>query len=153
MVIIYTSCIYYLFAYKSSATVYIYKILCTIWMINMYATSKSVSIPLKRKNNFDEVFITGCTRGCHFHNFRCKQWLKFHQNDITLFFILTLRMPVVGVHSSHSAVRSRCQQRMRAHQQSTYIRWHRFLAGRSTVLGCRPWIRCLRGNNCRLVLE
>ena len=31
--------------------------------------------------HFDEIFITGCTGSCHFDNFRCSQWWKFHQND------------------------------------------------------------------------
>ena len=38
--------------------------------------------PLKRKcHHFDEIFVTGCTESCHFDNFRCSQWWKFHQND------------------------------------------------------------------------
>ena len=38
-------------------------------------------ITLKRKYcNFDEIFITGCTGSCHFDNFHCSQWCKFHQN-------------------------------------------------------------------------
>ena len=37
---------------------------------------------LKRKcNNFDEIFITGCTGSCYFDNFQCSQWWKFHLND------------------------------------------------------------------------
>ena len=31
--------------------------------------------------HFDEIFITGCTASCHFDNFQCSQWWKFHQND------------------------------------------------------------------------
>ena len=30
---------------------------------------------------FDEISITGCTGSCHFDNFQCSQWWKFHQND------------------------------------------------------------------------
>ena len=38
--------------------------------------------PLKQKcRHFDEIFITGCTESCQNDNFRCSQWLKFHQND------------------------------------------------------------------------
>ena len=32
---------------------------------------------------FDKIFITGCTRSCHFDNFLCNQWWKFCQNDIS----------------------------------------------------------------------
>ena len=41
---------------------------------------------LKRKcHNFDEIFIIGCTGSCHFDNFQCSQWWKFHQNyDISV---------------------------------------------------------------------
>ena len=39
-------------------------------------------ITLKRKcRHFDEIFITGCTGSCHFDNFQCSQWWKFHQNE------------------------------------------------------------------------
>ena len=39
-------------------------------------------LPLKRKcRHFDEIFITGCTGSCHFDNFQCSQWWKFHQNE------------------------------------------------------------------------
>ena len=42
----------------------------------------SIAQPLKRKcHHFDEIFVTGCTESCHFDNFRCSQWWKFHQND------------------------------------------------------------------------
>ena len=48
-----------------------------IWM-SLHARRKS----LKRKcRHFDENFITGCTGSCHFDNFQCSQWWKFHQND------------------------------------------------------------------------
>ena len=37
---------------------------------------------LKRKCcHFDEIFIAGCIGSCHFDNFRCSQWWKFHQNE------------------------------------------------------------------------
>ena len=39
-------------------------------------------VTLKRKcRHFDEIFITGCTGSCHFDNFQCSQWWKFHQNE------------------------------------------------------------------------
>ena len=41
-------------------------------------------------NHFDEIFITGCTGICHFDNFRCNQWRKFHQNDISVLVNFTL---------------------------------------------------------------
>ena len=42
----------------------------------------STEITLKQKcRHFDEIFITGCTESCQNDNFRCSQWLKFHQND------------------------------------------------------------------------
>ena len=41
-----------------------------------------INTSLKRKcHHFDEIFVTGCTESCHFDNFRCSQWWKFHQND------------------------------------------------------------------------
>ena len=36
-------------------------------------------IALKRKCNFDELLVTGCTES--FDNFQCNQWLKFRQNN------------------------------------------------------------------------
>ena len=42
----------------------------------------SGGVSLKRKcHHFDESFITGCTESCHFDNFRCSQWWRFHQNE------------------------------------------------------------------------
>ena len=39
-------------------------------------------IILKRKcRHFDEILITGCTGSCHFDNFQCSQWWKFHRNE------------------------------------------------------------------------
>ena len=35
--------------------------------------------------SFDEIFITDCTGSCHFDNFQCSHWWKFHQNDDILF--------------------------------------------------------------------
>ena len=41
-----------------------------------------MSMTLKRKcRHFDEILITGCTGSCHFDNFQCSQWWKFHQNE------------------------------------------------------------------------
>ena len=51
---------------------------------------------LKRKcRHFDEIFVTGGTESCHFDNFRCSQWWKFHQNDdISVSVNITLRLDV-----------------------------------------------------------
>ena len=50
---------------------------------------------LKRKcRHFDEIFITGCTVSCHFDNFQCSQWWKFHQNeDISVSVKATMSYP------------------------------------------------------------
>ena len=39
---------------------------------------------LKQECHFDEILVTGCTASCHFDNFRCSQWRKFHQNGISV---------------------------------------------------------------------
>ena len=45
-------------------------------------TAAGFTLSLKQKcRHFDEIFITGCTESCQNDNFRCSQWLKFHQND------------------------------------------------------------------------
>ena len=31
--------------------------------------------------HFDDIFIAGCSASCHFDNFWCHQWWKFHRND------------------------------------------------------------------------
>ena len=42
---------------------------------------RSIAIPtMKWKCHFDETFITGSTKSCHFDNFRYNQWWKFRQN-------------------------------------------------------------------------
>ena len=49
--------------------------------LDKWVTVKPV-YPLKRKcRHFDEILITGCTGSCHFDNFQCSQWWKFHQNE------------------------------------------------------------------------
>ena len=41
-----------------------------------------LSLTLKRQcRHFDEILIIGCTGSCHFDNFQCSQWWKFHQNE------------------------------------------------------------------------
>ena len=55
-----------------------------IYILRRYflATGTIHDRSLKRKCcHFDEIFITGCTESCHFDNFRCSQWWRFHQND------------------------------------------------------------------------
>ena len=53
-----------------------------------------VRYSLKRKwRHFDGILITGCTGSCHFDNFQCSQWWKFHQNEdisVSVFNRLTL---------------------------------------------------------------
>ena len=41
----------------------------------------SCSFTEKKCHHFEEIFIIGCTESCHFKNFQCSQWWKFHQND------------------------------------------------------------------------
>ena len=50
-----------------------------------------IYISLKQKcRHFDEIFITGCTESCQNDNFRCSQWLKFHQNDNISVSVITV---------------------------------------------------------------
>ena len=52
------------------------------WRHQMESFSALLALTLKHKcRHFDEIFITGCTESCQNDNFRCSQWLKFHQND------------------------------------------------------------------------
>ena len=55
---------------------------------------------LKRKcRHFDEILITGCTGSCHFDNFQCSQWWKFHQNeDISVSVMKSQRCQCVPKH-------------------------------------------------------
>ena len=56
-------------------------------------------ITLKQKCcHFDEIFVTGCTESCHFDNFQCNQWRRFHQND-DIFISVHLEC---GIHRSES---------------------------------------------------
>ena len=57
------------------------------------------STTLKRKcHHFDESFITGCTESCHFDNFRCSQWWRFHQNeDIFVSVNVTARCAILSI--------------------------------------------------------
>ena len=36
---------------------------------------------IRKCRHCDEIIITDCTGSCHFDNFRCSRWWKFHQND------------------------------------------------------------------------
>ena len=50
--------------------------------VMLYMLWRGGDTTLKRKcHHFDESFITGCTESCHFDNFRCSQWWRFHQNE------------------------------------------------------------------------
>ena len=55
---------------------------------------------LKRKcRHFDEIWITGCTGSCHFDNFQCSQWWKFHQNeDISVSVLRRQHISGQGIH-------------------------------------------------------
>ena len=57
-----------------------------------------VTHTLKRKcRHFDEILITGCTGSCHFDNFQCSQWWKFHQNeDISVSVIMHRKLSTIG---------------------------------------------------------
>ena len=47
-----------------------------------YLTNEVNPCSLIRKcRHCDEIIITDCTGSCHFDNFRCSRWWKFHQND------------------------------------------------------------------------
>ena len=55
---------------------------------------KIISSSLKRKcRHFDEILITGCTGSCHFDNFQCNQWWKFHQNEDISVSVFIMFMP------------------------------------------------------------
>ena len=63
---------------------------------------------LKRKcRHFDEILITGCTGSCHFDNFQCSQWWKFHQNeDISV----SVNIKVLSILIFHATVTHICVQ-------------------------------------------
>ena len=49
--------------------------------LGMYMLSMSMASLRWKCCHFDEIFVTGCIESCHFDNFQCSQWQKFHQND------------------------------------------------------------------------
>ena len=55
----------------------------TILFTNVYQISpvENESTLKQKCRHFEEIFITDCTESCQNDNFRCSQWLKFHQND------------------------------------------------------------------------
>ena len=53
---------------------------------------------LTRKCHLYEIFITGCTGSCHFDNFQCSQWWKFHQNDNSSISVCTLHCSSYTLH-------------------------------------------------------
>ena len=55
------------------------RVLAALWIL--MAWPGALTPALKRKCHFDEIFITGRTGSCHFDNFQCGQWWKFHQNE------------------------------------------------------------------------
>ena len=51
-------------------------------------SSGTISWTLKRQCcHFDEIFVSGCTRGFHFDKFVCSQLWKFRQNDHIFVFV------------------------------------------------------------------
>ena len=65
------------------------------------------TVTLKRKcRHFDEILITGCTGSCHFDNFQCSQWWKFHQNEDISVSVneYDLQMWLTGAHTAFSIV-------------------------------------------------
>ena len=61
------------------------ELLTVIHLTNYAQRSRSVLFCCRQiwneMSSFDEILITGCTGSCHFDNFQCSQWLKFHQNQ------------------------------------------------------------------------
>ena len=56
---------------------------CRPCLLKWWKSANAISIKQKC-HYFDEIFITGCTESCQNYNFRFSQWLKFHQNDISV---------------------------------------------------------------------
>ena len=62
----------------------------------------------RKCRHFDESLITGCTGSCHFDNFQCSQWWKFHQNEDISVSVMSsassgcagCRLPSLGHHGS-----------------------------------------------------
>ena len=57
----------------------------------------TADIKIHQRSTFTEteIFITGCTRSCHFGNFQCSQWWTFHQNyEIFVLALVTSEWPV-----------------------------------------------------------
>ena len=47
-------------------------------------------LPRGKCNHFDDIFVTSCTRSCHFDNFQWYQWWKFPQYDDISISVLLL---------------------------------------------------------------
>ena len=53
----------------------------SFYYIAMTIKIKTTTATLKLKcRHIDDILIIVCTASCHFQNFHCSQWLKFHQN-------------------------------------------------------------------------
>ena len=95
-----------------------------------------LAMSLKRKcRHFDEIFITGCTGSCHFDNFQCSQWWKFHQNeDISVSVVVkssaaAIRNFLFGFHDS--GVNTLRPEQNGSHLQTTFwntISWIKIIA-------------------------
>ena len=80
-----------------------FRITSTMWGKSTWMMTSSNGTTLKRKcRHFDEILITGCTGSCHFDNFQCSQWWKFHQNeDISVSVNFRVTGPLCEEFTSH----------------------------------------------------
>ena len=95
---------------------------------------------LKRKcRHFDEIFITGCTGSCHFDNFQCSQWWKFHQNeDISV----SVQVMKLSIFNSFEDGTDRLD--LRCHLQMSCSNWTSICGTRVEVTGMAVvFLRCV----------
>ena len=72
-----------------------------------------------------EIFITGCTRSCHFGNFQCSQWWTFHQNyDIFVSALVTSGWPVGFLHKTKGQQSGKYFQVLTSSWLRCFVRWH-----------------------------
>ena len=93
----------------------------------------------RKCHHFDEIFVTGCTESCHFDNFRCSQWWKFHQNDDIFGNVIILTK-----FSSLAALKVVILTTFGAASDENFIKMMTF------SLQCRQWqIRYVDQNSCK----
>ena len=86
---------------------------------------------LKRKCcHFDEILITGCTGSCHFDNFQCSQWWKFHQNEDIFVSVI-----IVAFHLNWVLPMPRALQ-----QREIYLLSHHETLHRNQMFFCPIWV-------------